>query len=250
MISKPLGTTETRYACPPELFEKHIVSLRKNGFVPVSLDAIENYLKINAPLPEKAVAITLDDGFEDNYTNAFPILAKHRIPATIFLATGSLDGHNHWMALRNFPPRKMLNWEQIQAMVQHNISFGAHTVNHLKLPELPIDSARYEISASKQEIENRLGQSCKHFAYPYGLFGTKIIKVVEDSGFTLACSTLSGFNNAQTNPLSLRRIEVYGNDPWWKLKQKMTFGINDAHLFFSTKYYASRLFGRMSFMNN
>lgn len=245
MISKPLSRNEEKYACPPSLFEKHMLELKNNGFVPVSLSEIEHHFYLNSPLPKNAIAVTFDDGFEDNYTNAFPILTKHLIPATIFLATGSLNKHNYWMSMHGFPQRKMLSWRQIKIMSEHNIDFGAHTVNHPKLSKLSLESANYEISASKQVIEEKLNKSCSHFAYPYGIFSNKNKIMVENSGFTLACSTRPGFNNIQRDPFLLHRIEVYGTDNWWKLKQKLTFGINDAGLFFPIEYYTSRLIKRL-----
>lgn len=246
MISKPETAEEVKYACPPETFDKHMQQLKLNGFNPVTLEQIEQHLLFNIALPENAVAITLDDGFADNYTHAFPILNKHQVPATVFLASGCLESTNHWMTQRGFPERKMLNWQQIREMDQLNIAFGAHTINHVKLPEIVTKSAVHEISASKKAIEDNLGKTCKHFAYPYGLFNTENRNSVEASGYTLACSTRSGFNNAERDPFALHRIEVYGNDSWWKLKQKMTFGINDASLFFPIKYYTTRLVNRFS----
>jgi len=246
MISKPESAAERRYACPPERFDSHMCQLIKNGFNPVSLDQIEQHLLFNETLPKNAVAITLDDGFADNYTHAFPILAKYQIPATIFLASGHIESTNQWMTPRGFPIRKMLDWQQIREMDKYNIAFGAHTVNHSKLPELNISMANYEILASKEAVETNLGKACKHFAYPYGLFNTENRDSVETAGYTLACSTLSGFNNVEQDTMVLHRIEVYGNDPWWKLKQKMTFGINDASLLVPMKYYANRLVNRLT----
>ncbi|MFC1630892.1 polysaccharide deacetylase family protein [Pseudomonadota bacterium] len=244
MISRPETAEEFKYACPPEKFDRHMQQLRLNGFNPVSLDQIEQHLLSNGNLPENSVAITFDDGFADNYTHAFPILVKHKIPATVFLASGCIESTNHWMSQRGYPTRKMLNWQQIREMDKYNIAFGAHTVTHPKLPELDAGSAAYEIETSKKTVEDNLGKICKHFAYPYGLFNTENRDVVEATGYTLACSTRSGFNNAERDPFVLHRIEVYGNDPWWKLKQKMTFGMNDASLLYPIKYYTGRLVNR------
>lgn len=245
MISKPLSKEEAKYACPPDLFDRHMTKLRQSGFSPISLKLIDDHIKSGTEIPINSVIITLDDGFEDNYLNAFPILKKHNIPATIFLTTGQLGLTNTWMTNRDFPERSMLNWYQIQEMSQHDIEFGAHTINHPRLPELGNEAATNEITISKQTIENKLGMSCNFFAYPYGLFTTENRNQVERAGFSLACSTRSGFNSADHDPYVLHRIEVYGNDPWWKLQQKMTFGMNDASISFPAKYYASRLFDRL-----
>jgi len=245
MISKPESAAEIRYACPPERFDRHMYNLKINGFNPVSLEQIEQHLLLNKPLPKNAVAITLDDGFADNYNHAFPILNKHLIPATIFLTSGYLESTNQWMTPSGFPTKKMLDWQQIREMDKYNIAFGAHTVSHPKLTELDLTSAAYEILASKKSIENNLGKACKHFAYPYGLCNTEHRNSVKSSGYTLACSTHSGFNNAERDPFMLHRIEVYGNDSWWELKQKMTFGTNKASLLVPAKYYANRLINRI-----
>jgi len=246
MINKPESTAEARYACTPEQFDNHMHALIQNGYTPISLEQIEQSLLYNKTLPKNAVAITLDDGFADNYTHAFPILIKHKIPASIFLASGCIESSNKWMVSRGFPKRDMLSWNQIREMDKYQITFGAHTVNHAKLPNLDTHSAALEISNSKTTIENQLGKACKHFAYPYGQFNSENRKSVETVGFSLACSTDSGFNNNNTDPFELRRIEVYGNDSIWKLKQKMTFGMNKASLLVPVKYYTSRLLNRIT----
>ncbi len=240
MISSAKTAEEARYACPPEQFEQHLGYLKSSNHTPVSLQQIDAHLLLGASLPENAVAITLDDGFEDNYTNAYPLLKKYDMPATIFLTSGLMGATNQWMSKRGFPERKMLNWQQIAEMNRHKISFGAHTVSHPKLSEIDAEASTKEIRQSKQTIEEQLEIPCLHFAYPYGLFTEQTSNIVGDAGFTLACSTRSGFNNRERNPLLLHRIEVYGNDPVWKLKQKMTYGLNDASLFFPLKYYAKR----------
>lgn len=241
MISKPESDLEIKYACPPDAFEKHMSKLRQENFNLVSLKTIDDHINSGTAIPENSIAITLDDGFEDNYTHAYPILKKYNIPATVFLTTGHLGVSNNWMIKRGFPLRHMLNWEQITEMSKNDILFGAHTVNHPALPELDIERAYQEIIESKKAIEKELGCECNYFAYPFGLFSDRNRIQVKESGFNLACSTRSGFNTVERDPFVLHRIEVYGDDPWWKLKQKITFGINDASYLFPIKYYASRL---------
>lgn len=244
MVSEPKTAAEVKYACPPKQFEKHIQMLLNDGFTPISIETVESYYSHNTPIPDKSFLITLDDGFEDNYSNAFPILQSYNIPAVIYLATGLLGKTNQWMSAPTFSERKMLSWQQIKEMTHHGIHFGSHTVSHPKLTELDDDSVNKELVQSKQFIEDQLGLECTHFAYPYGLLTEKTRDLVQQAGFKTACSTRSGFNNAERDPLMLHRIEVYGNDSTWKLKQKVMFGINDASLFFPLKYYSARLLTR------
>jgi len=246
MVSEPKTTAEVKYACPPSQFEKHIQMLLSEGFKPISIEAVDSYYSQNSPIPDKAFLITLDDGFEDNYTNAFPILQRYNIPALIYLVTGLLGKTNQWVSAPTFSERKMLSWWQILEMANHGIRFGSHTVSHPKLTELDDGSVNEELIQSKQIIEDQLGLECRHFAYPYGLLTEKTRELVQKAGFKTACSTRSGFNNASRDALMLHRIEVYGNDSAWKLKQKIMFGTNDANLFFPLKYYSQRLLARLS----
>jgi len=245
MVQQPCTVAESKYACPPEQFEQHLSYLKNSHHHVVSLDEIEYHLLSGTAIPQNAVAITLDDGFEDNYTQAFPLLQKYALPASIFLATGVMGASNVWMQGRDFPKRAMLNWAQIEEMSRYQITFGAHTVNHAKLSELDDSAAADEIIQSKHRIEDQLGRPCYHFAYPYGLFAKQTPEIVKNSGFKLACSTLSGFNNSERDPYLLHRIEVYGNDPVWKLKQKMTFGMNDATRLFPLKYYSKQVLQKL-----
>ena len=73
-----------------------------------------------------------------------------------------------------------------------------------------------------------------------------VVKIVEEEGFKYACTTRSGFNNNSTDMLKLRRIEIFGNDSLWKVKQKLQFGTNEASVFQPLKYYASRVVSRIA----
>ena len=245
MISEPLTKAEVKYACPPKQFEKHMHMLLNDGFKPISIKTVEDYYSHNFPLPDKSFLITLDDGFEDNYSNAFPIFQRYNIPAMIYLATGLVGKTNQWMSVPTFSERKMLSWQQIKEMASQDIDFGSHTVSHPRLTELDDDCVGKELSESKQIIEQQLGQECKHFAYPYGLLTEKTRKLVAQAGFKTACSTRSGFNNTERDPLILHRIEVFGDDSAWRLKQKIKFGSNEAGLFFPLKYYFARLLAKL-----
>ena len=245
MISGPQTVADTRQACPPKLFEKHLKLLLKAGYTPISIDQIEKYYSEKIPLPDKAVLITLDDGFEDNYLNAFPLFQHYNISAVIYLATGLIGQTNKWMPAPTYSRRKMLSWMQIKEMSGYGIHFGSHTVTHPKLTELDDDRVSYELAESKQIIEDRLGVECRHFAYPYGLLTEKTRELVWQAGFKTACSTRSGFNNAERDPLILHRIDVYGDDSCWQLQQKITFGINNASLFYPLKYYYNRCIGKI-----
>ena len=246
IISIPEAKAEIRYACPPILFEKHMRYLARN-FNIISMGKVLDHMMNQKPFKKKTVAVTIDDGFMDNYENAYPILKRYQIPATIFLTAGCIGKTNQWMVERGFPERNMLNWDQIKDMSDNGISFGAHTMTHPRLSELSRDEAYKEVFESKKIIENKLKKSVVAFAYPYGLFSEESIDVIKDANFKIALSTRSGFNRYDTSRFLMRRIEIYGTDPIWKLSQKLAFGMNNASIGFPFKYYFNRLLARLSF---
>lgn len=245
MVAEPRVERERPYACPPKRFASHMKALREKGYAPVSLTRLQKYLADGAGLPKNPVAVTLDDGFADNYTDALPILRQYEIPATVFLAVNALGGENRWMTENGYPSRPMLDWSQIDRMQAAGIGFGSHTLSHPRLSQLDRDTAMQEIRGSKQALEERLRSAVDHFAYPYGDWSGETVELVREAGYSLACSTRSGFNRRDADPLLLRRIEVYGTDPAWKLLQKLRFGTNDAGLLEPAKYYWKRAASRI-----
>jgi peptidoglycan/xylan/chitin deacetylase (PgdA/CDA1 family) len=240
MVAETRSAPERRFAIAPRRFATHMRVLGEKGYSFVSLAEIQAHLKGELELRERAVAVTLDDGFADNYTDAFPVLQRHRIPATVFLAVNAVGGENRWMSANGYPRRPMLGWEQIHEMQSAGLTFGSHTLNHPRLSTLDRDAAGEEICEAKRILEDRLGVPVEQFAYPYGDWSAETVQLVREAGHQLACSTRSGFNRRDVDPLLLRRIEVYGTDPAWKLLQKLRFGTNEAGLLQPAKYYWRR----------
>lgn len=241
IIDAPRSAHERRWACPPSRFARHMRALRRSGYQPVCLSTVQDFLAGEGTLPDRAVAVTLDDGYADNYRFAFPILQEHGIPATIFLVANTIDGWNDWVQDPAAPRRAMLTWEQIREMQTHGTRFGSHTLTHPRLTTLSLEDARQEIQGAKQMLEDRLGTPIPWFAYPYGNCSDTIAQLARESGYTLACSTRAGFNRPDIDPFMLRRIDVAGTDSVWKLMQKLEFGTNDAGLIQPLIYYIKKL---------
>jgi hypothetical protein len=103
-----------------------------------------------------------------------------------------------------------------------------------------------EIADSKARLEDLLSHPVQHFAYPHGIYNKAVRSTVQQSGYLSACSTRSGFNNNETDRYELRRIEVFGSDRLWNLKQKLKFGTNDDSWTLPLKYYTQRVLSRLS----
>jgi peptidoglycan/xylan/chitin deacetylase (PgdA/CDA1 family) len=174
---------------------------------PVSL--AEGLYGLEAPVRSGSpnVAITFDDGYRDNFTEAFPILLERRIPATIFVATGLITAGRY----RDQP---MLTAAHIREMADHGVAFGAHTVTHAILSALSPHAAASEISRSKAQVEELAGREAIAFAYPNGRrgdFSDDDVAAVRACGFRCGVTTIHGANAPAQDPFLLRRI---GLDDW------------------------------------
>lgn len=233
-----LGSVEkTRNAIHQQRFASHMRTLRAKGYSLLSLNQVRDHLACKVVFPKRSVAVTLDDGYADNYTNAFPILQQYEIPATIFPIVNEIGWKNRRARGQSSSVHPMLSWRQIHEMHLAGIGFGSHTLNHPRLSSLPTARARTEIQDAKKLLEDHLGTPAEHFAYPYGDLTEQTRDLVREAGHTLACSTRCGFNNLDVDPLLLRRIDVYGADSTWKLLQKLRFGANEAGLLEPARYY-------------
>jgi len=240
MIREADSPLEQRFACPPRRFTAHLRALRRSGYTPVPLARVADHIAGHSALPDKSVAVTLDDGYADNYSQAWPVLDNEGFSATVFVTVNTVGAKNHWMQSEGFPARPMLSWNQIREMQAGGISFGSHTLNHPRLSKIEADEARHEITDAKSALEDRLGAAVPSFAYPYGDLSNETVEMVREAGHTLACSTRPGFNRPGSDPLLLRRIEVDGTDPAWKVLQKMRYGTNQAGLLQPLRYYWGR----------
>ena len=232
-ISIPDRNETPRFICKPELFKRHIKFLVKEKYHFVSMKDIYAFYYNGVNLPDKSIVLTFDDGFEDNYINAYPILKKYNIPATIFLVSHLVNQSSKWLSNK----KKLLTWKQIKEMEKNKIDFGGHTRFHSKLTDLHLEDVFYDLKECKFKIESSIVNSVQSFAYPYGCYNLNIVNKVKFAGYSMACSTRAGFNNKKTDVFNLRRLDISGYDSVSMLKRKIKFGTNDSSIYLPLIYY-------------
>lgn len=208
-------------------FEEQIkfISERYNA---VSEKDIISAVERRGKMPEFPIWITFDDGYKDNYTNAFPILKKYSIPATFFVTTGYVN--KTATPEVHFDNDIFMNWQEIKEVAEEGISIGAHTVSHRILSTLSDREVEKEIIESKNEIEQRLGKSVISFAYPVGkkphYYLEKCVPVLKKNNFMLGVTTIGGFNAIQfkKDSFNLRRIGLSYEDTLNFFKFKISLG--------------------------
>lgn len=246
MVSDTDHPLQRRYAVSPLKFRKQMQYLKFMGYTPISLDDLYQCFPNNyRELPEKAVAITFDDGYMDNYENALPVLKEYNFPATIFMVSGFIGRSNEWDVANGYPEEPLMGLRELQEIVKDGITIGSHTINHPRLTQITPAEAKREVEESKKSLEDRLGMMISHFAYPYGDLSQPIVDIVKDTAYLTACSVRAGINSKNTNPFILKRIGIFGEDSLWGFASKVTLGTHNGSFSHTAKYYMGRLADRI-----
>ena len=181
----------------PQAFENQMAFLKKNHYRVISLNDLIEGKRRNKKFSHKTVVITFDDGYQDNFKYAYPVLRKYNFPATIFLISD----------LVGVAPQ-VLTWPQIKEMNENGINFGSHTRHHAYLPDISQEQLKDEIVNSKRIIEEHLGKSVYSFSYPIGGFSEKIKSVVARAGYLAAVTTNRGSDRYDVDPYELNRVRI------------------------------------------
>ncbi|KAA8671988.1 polysaccharide deacetylase family protein [Clostridium sp. HV4-5-A1G] len=196
---------------PKEKFREEMKFLRDNGYTTLTMNEFYNFLAYNKPIPKKSVVITLDDGYEDNYENAFPILKEFGFKATIFIITGAIDNE-----------KNILTSSQLREMEHYGIDIESHTVNHDKLDKLTYNEQLSTLKNSKNFLEKLLGKRVNYIAYPYGEWNGDTVKAVKAAGYKLAFTTASGWANKNEGLYTLSRVYISANHKMEEFKRRLT----------------------------
>ena len=183
--------------------------LKEADFNVVSLGNLIKNFRENKIQTAKTIALTFDDGFQNFYAEAFPVLAECGFTATVFLVTNYCEKYNDWEGnLPTLERSKLLSWNEIKELHKYGIEFGAHSLTHPDFTKIPLEQVRRELVESKLVIEDKLGSAVKTFAYPYGRFNTAV-KQLTAQHYAAACSTNLGKVKESSDFYSLKRVDTY-----------------------------------------
>lgn len=193
----------------PQTFRRQMMFLKNENFNVVSLKTLGRHLLENKPLPPKTIVLTFDDGFQNFYTTAFPILNEYDFRATVFLITDFCGKFNDWAEnLPSLERSRLMDWNEIRELSEYGYEFAAHSRTHPDLTRISIEKAESEMAESKSAIEDNLGIAAASFAYPYGKYNASIEQLARNY-YKSACSTELGKVKAGDNPFTLKRLDAY-----------------------------------------
>ena len=213
-----IGNDNTLLAVKLENFKKQMKYLKDNNYRVISLNNLVEILKTKKDLPKKTIVLTFDDGFENNYINAFSVLKEYNFPVTIFLTVGSI-GEKVVTSQGNFPA---LNWDEIKEMHDSGlIDFQPHTMTHPKLDQITLKEIKLEIIQSKKIIEEKLNKKCYFFAPPKGRFSQEIKEVLKVEGFKAVLTIEKGLIKKNDDLFSLKRRAVNSTTSFIQFKANL-----------------------------
>lgn len=209
VATPPLHHPRPNLFVSPEEFKSQMEFLGRKGYPVVSLDQIRSSLLGETSLPDCSVAITFDDGFEDHYEYAFPILKNLGFPATIFMIAERIGLKSD--SDQSQGEDRYLSAPQLKDMAREGIAIGSHSVTHARLGRISIQEASREIADSKKILEHLLELQVRWFCYPFGNFNPMIAETVREAGYIGATSVIRDNRLDPSQLYYLPRVMVMPN---------------------------------------
>ncbi len=198
-VAQELG--QTALSVDNGIFDQQMAYLSSNGYITLFAEDLINALRNKTGLPPKSVLITIDDGYKDIYTYAYPILKKYNIKANLMIPTGLMENTG------------FLLWSDIKEMQGSGlVNMYNHTWSHSSLGVQSREKIESEIIMANIQLQDNLGKNVTVFTYPYGSQSNLAVSILINNGFTGAFSTNPGFLQCNSFRMGLHRNRV-GNSP-------------------------------------
>ena len=187
-----------------EQLEAHIAYLQEGGFNVMSLPDIVYAFQSGQQVPDKTVAITIDDAYLSVFEHGWPRFEEAGFPITLFIATDPID-----RGLRGY-----MDWDQIRELQAKGVTIGSQTKSHPHMHRISEEAVSEELSYSNERFLAELGLRPDLFAYPYGEYSLSVVEQVKAAGFIAAFGQNSGIMHADDLTFELPRFafnETYGD---------------------------------------
>jgi len=186
---------------PKEKFIEQMKFLKDNGYTTLSMAELYAFFKDNLPVPKKSVVLTFDDGYEDNYKNALPVIKEFGLKATVFVVTDWVGTNNSYMTI-----------PQLKEMDANGFEVQCHTLAHKELDKLTYEQQLKDLKESKEFMERNLNKKVTTICYPIGKFNKNTIKAAEEAGYLMGIKMVGGWANKNDGMYTINRVFVSAKD--------------------------------------
>lgn len=184
----------------PANFEAQLRYLIARGYQPTTLKALMMHLQVGEPLPSKPVILTFDDGFKDQYTNAYPVLKRYGFVGSFFIITRFADEGRE----------EHMSWTEIESLHANGMEIGSHSYTHPSLRGKSFDYIVWQVLGSKEAIEARTHEPVRFLSYPSGQYDQGVVDVLRSAGYWGAVTVEAGSLQSSQRPFEFKRIRVRG----------------------------------------
>ena len=197
-------------------FYNQIKYLTKLGYKSFNLN------NLNEKVNNKKIIITFDDGYENIYRLAMPILSEFSQKATCFIVKNQIDGFNKWDSDKeNYKQLKLMNLDQINELNLNGFEIGSHSDDHLNLTKLTYDEKIKQIINPIDFFKNKLNISVESFAYPFGAYDDECVKIIKEN-YKYAVTTMpSRYIKDKFTNFEIPRISINSNTSLFKFFLKI-----------------------------
>ena len=218
----PKGTPLRGLVVSPGTFSRHMSLMHFLGYTGLSMGALMPYLR--GEKTGKVFGITFDDGYENNFHNALPVLRRLRFSATCYAVAARLGQSNIWDIDEGIGQVSLMDAAQLQAWIDAGQEVGSHTSHHVDLTICQQHHLESEIGGSRRVLEVLLHQpgGVQHFCYPYGRFNTTSVACAAQAGYASATTTQRGRVSVplRDGALMLPRVLISRSTTWVHLLLK------------------------------
>jgi len=226
-ICEPVqGVEPPTFSVSPRRFRRQLTGLLERGYTPLPLRSLLTMQRTQQPIPPRSFAITFDDGYENNLTQALPVLQELQAPATFFIATGytgSADPFpfDNWKLAGTRRMRadswRPLSRRQCEQMLKSPlVDIGSHTHMHTDY-RADTPGLLADLQQSAEQLGKWYGIRKPLFAFPYGsrhlgFSGGAMSAAAREAGMQCALTTESELVNADTDPFEWGRFTAESYD--------------------------------------
>jgi len=190
-----------RYTASVENFTAQLDYLQANGYNVIPLAELVDYLAGKTEsIPQRAVVITVDDGWSCAYSRISPELQKRKMPWTLFVYPKIVGRGSH-----------AVTWDEVSALAKEGVDVESHSFTHPFLTELSDDLLHHELDDSRATLQKSTNEPVRFFSYPYGAFNDAIIAAAKNSGYMAALTTQRGPITCASDPMKLDRYLIHGD---------------------------------------
>ena len=178
-----------------DLFREQMKFLKDNGYNPLTMDQLYDYVVNGAAVPEKPVVLTFDDGYADTYSIVYPIMKEYGFAATVFINPGDVGTR--------------LTWDQIREMHKNGITISNHGFQHIEMGQLSEAKQIENITKAQEALAKEVGiKDNPWFCYPYGDKNEFTDAATKKAGIKMSMAMKSGWAHTGDNPYNILRVWV------------------------------------------